>query len=63
MSLYPKIKTVYDDQNFARRIHKYKECRLNKRALLSHWSVIEKVTVKIKKIGTLKRRKKRGENI
>ena len=64
------MKTVYDDQNFVRRIHKYKECRSNitlfKRALLSHWSVVEKVTVKIKKIGisnTQKRRKKRGENI
>ena len=64
------MKTVYDDQHFVRRIHKYKACRLNitlfKRALLSHWSVIEKVTVKIKKIGisnTQKRRKKRGENI
>ena len=68
--MYPNMKTVYDDQNFVRRIHKYKACRLNitlfKRALLSHWSVIEKVTVKIKKIGisnTQKRRKKRGENI
>ena len=60
------MKTVYDDQKFVRRIHKYRECRLNKRALLSHWSVVEKVTVKIKKIGisnTQKRRKKRGENI
>ena len=65
------MKTVYDDPNFARRIHKYKGCRSNitlfKRILLSHWSVFEKVTVKIKKIGkigksnTQKRRKKKGD--
>ena len=58
--------TVFDDPKFVKRIHKYRECRLNKRSLLSHWSVIEKVTVKIKKIGvsnTQKRRKKKGENI
>ena len=70
------MKTVYDDPNFARRIHKYKGCRSNitlfKRVLLSHWSVFDQVTVKIKKIGkigkigksnTQKRRKKKGENI
>ena len=60
------MKTVYDDPKFVKRIHKFRECRLNKRSLLSHWSVIEKVTVKIKKIGVSnnqKRRKKKGENI
>ena len=70
------MKTAYDDPNFARKIHKYKGCRSNitlfKRVLLPDWSVFEKVSVKIKKIGkngkigksnTQKRRKKKGENI
>ena len=67
------MKTVYDDQKFVRRIHKYKGCRSNitlfKRALLPDWSVFEKVTVKIKKIGkngkigksNTQRRKNKGD--
>ena len=60
------MKTAYDNPNFARRIYKYKTCPLNmtlfKRVLLPDWSVIERVTVKIKKIGTLKsnNQKKKG---
>ena len=57
--------------NIARKKYKYKMCRLNmtlfKRAqmrlgLLPDWSVIGRVTVKIKKIGTLKsnNQKKKG---
>ena len=60
------MKTFYDDQKFVRRINKYRECRLNKRSLESHWSVVEKVTVKIKKIGISnieKRSKKRREDV
>ena len=49
------MKTAYDNPNFARRIYKYKACPLNvtlfKRVLLPDWSVFERVTVKIKKIG------------
>ena len=67
------MKTAYDDPNFARKIHKYKGCRSNitlfKRALLPDWSVFEKVSVKIKKIGkngkigksNTQRRKKKGD--
>ena len=68
------MKTAYDDPNFVRKIHKYKGCRSNitlfKRVLLPDWSVFEKVSVKIKKIGkngkigksnTQKRRKKKGD--
>ena len=60
------MKTFYDDQQFVRRINKYRECQLKKRALESHWSVVEKVTIKIKKIGISnieKRSKKRREDI
>ena len=60
------MKTFYDDQKFVRRIHKFRECRLNKRALKSHWSVVEKVTIKIKKIGISnigKRSKKRRGDV
>ena len=68
------MKAAYDDPNFVRKIHKYKGCRSNitlfKRVLLPDWSVFEKVSVKIKKIGkngkigksnTQKRRKKKGD--
>ena len=67
------MKTAYDDPNFARKIHKYKGCRSNitlfKRVLLPDWSVFEKVSVKIKKIGkngkigksNTQRRKKKGD--
>ena len=41
----------YDDQKFARRIKKYRECRLNKRVLQSKWAVDGKITIKIKTIG------------
>ena len=40
----------YDDQKFARRLKKYRECRLNKR--------VQKITIKIKTIGSLKKNKK-----
>ena len=67
------MKTAYDDPNFVRKIHKYKGCRSNitlfKRVLLPDWSVFEKVSVKIKKIGkngkigksNTQRRKKKGD--
>ena len=61
----PNMKTVYDDPNFVRRIHKYKRCRLNitlfKRALLSHWSVAEKVTVKKEEDWDIKHSKEEEE--
>ena len=62
------MKTAYDNPNFARRIYKYKTCPLNmtlfkrvqmRLGLLPDWSVIERVTVKIKKIGTLKSNKQK----
>ena len=41
----------YDDQKFARRLKKYRECRLNKRVLQSKWAVMGKIKIKIKTIG------------
>ena len=52
----------YDNQKFVRRIQKYRECRLNKRVLLSKWAVIGKIIIKIKKIGISSTEKKKKSN-
>ena len=48
----------YDDQKFARRIKKYRECRLNKRVL--QW-----ITIKIKTIGlsNIDKKKNKKSNV